>query len=251
MNTRIIINEFAKMRHLRIGLLAFILFAGIAGITAFRGLASGLTTHLDDPAGFGWKILLAGLGFSAGLISPLIIAVIASRQVEAEHAGNGWLLSAASGVTPGRLCRAKFVSLGIIITASTVVQSLILVGVGLGVGISSPLPAGQWIGYTIAIVVVNLAVLALHLLLSAKIEDQLACMGIAVIGLFIAVFGSALPVWMASLTPWGYYALAAPADYIGTDLVYLDIPYASILVLALVGAALFFLITARFDRREV
>lgn len=251
MSTRVVINEFAKMRHLRIGLLAVVLFAGIAGITTFRGLASGLTTHLDDPTGFGWKILLAGLGFSAGLISPLIIAVIASRQVEAEHAGNGWLLSAVSGVSPGRLCRAKFVSLGIIITASTVAQSFVLMSVGLGLGISSPLPLGQWLGYTAAIVIVNLAVLALHLLLSAKIENQLACMGIAVIGLFIAVFGSALPVWLAALTPWGYYALAAPADYVGTNLVYLDIPYVSILVLAVVGTALFYLITARFDHREV
>lgn len=247
---RIVANEFAKMRHLRVGLLALVLLSGVVGLTAFRGLASGMANDLSDPAGFAWKILLAGLGFSAGLISPLIIAAIASRQVEAEHSGNGWLLSETSGVTPGRLCRAKFAALGVLVTTSTLAQSLILVAIGFGVGIASPVPVEQWLGYTTAVAVVNLAVLAVHLLLSALIENQLVCMGIAVIGLFIAVFASALPEWLAMLTPWGYYSLVAPADYVGTDLVYLDIPYLSVLALGLAGAGLFTLITARFDRRE-
>ncbi|MGC3021966.1 MULTISPECIES: ABC transporter permease [Brevibacterium] len=247
---RLVVNEFAKMRHLRVGALVLVLLTGVVGLTAFRGLASGMTAQLGDPAGFPWKILLAGLGFSAGLISPLVIAAIASRQVEAEHAGNGWLLSATSGVTPGRMCRSKFLALGALVTAATVLQSLILIAIGFGLGITSPLPLEHWLGYTAAVIVVNLAVLAAHLLLSSTIENQLVCMGIAVIGLFIAVFGSALPDWLAMLTPWGYYALTAPADYIGTDLVYLDIPYLRVMLLGLVGVCLFSLITARFDRRE-
>ena len=251
MTARIVSNEFAKMKRLRIGLLAAILFSGVAGITAFRAKASGMFTHLGDADGFAWKILLAGLGFSAALISPLVLAVLASRQVEVEHRGNGWLLAAASGVTPGHLCRAKFASVGLLVATATVLQALVLIGFGLTAGITSPFPLEHWVGYTAAALVINLAVLAFHILLSAKIENQMVCMGIAVLGLFIGVFGSALPDWLSRLFPWGYYALAAPADYVGTDLVYLDLPYVSVVVLAVVGTALFLFITSRFDHQEL
>lgn len=246
----IVRNEFAKMRHLGIGPIALVLPLGIAGMTGFRGLASGMLGELDDPYGFGWKILLAGVGLSVSLISPLIIAVLASRLVEIEHAGNGWLLSSTAGATPGTLCRAKFASLGVIVTTATVLQSLLLIGLGLGIGITSRFPAEHWIFFTIAAVTINLSVLAFHIVLSAKVENQIVCLGVAVIGVFIAIFASALPDWLQPLTPWGYYELASAADYVGTDLAYLDIPRLPVLGLALVSAGAFTLITARFDRQE-
>ncbi|MDN5658596.1 ABC transporter permease [Brevibacterium sandarakinum] len=243
-------NEFAKMRHLWIGPIAVVLPLGIAGVTAFRALASGMLGQLDDPDGFGWKILLAGLGLALSLISPLVIAVLSSRLVEIEHAGNGWMLSSTSGATPGRLCRAKFASLGLIIVAATVLQSLILITAGWGIGISSAFPAAHWTAFTVAAVTINLSVLAFHIVLSAKVENQIVCLGVAVIGVFIAVFAPALPGWLQFVTPWGYYELASAAAYVGTDLVYLDIPLLAILVLAVVSAGAFALITARFDRQE-
>ena len=99
-------------------------------------------------------------------------------------------------------------------------------------------------------VVINLVVLAFHLLLSARIENQLVCLGVGVVGVFIGVFGSAFPDWLLYLTPWGYYPLAMPTDFVGMELVYLDLPYLSILALAVVGGSLFLFITGRFDRQE-
>ena len=202
MSAKIVANEFAKMRHLRIGLIVALLLFGVAGLTAFQASAS--------PGGFAWKVLLDGLGFGVIIISPLLLAVLASRQVEIEHLGNGWLLSATSGVTPGRLCRAKFLALGTLVVIATILQSLILIGFGLLVRITSPFPLEHWVGYTASVVVINLVVLAFHLLLSARTENQLVCLGVGVVGVFIGVFGSAFPDWLLYLTPWGYYPLAMP-----------------------------------------
>ena len=250
MSAKIVANEFAKMRHLRIGLLVALLLFGVAGATAFQTFASPMSLRLDDPDGFAWKIMLGNLGFGVIAISPLLLAVMASRQVEMEHLGNGWLLSATSGVTPGRLCRAKFFALGTLVVTATILQSLLLIALGLLAGITSPFPLEHWLGYTASAVVINLAVLAFHLLLSARIENQLVCLGVGVLGILIGTFGLAFPDWLSHLTPWGYYSLAMPADYVGMELVYFDLPYLSILALAVVGSSLFLFITGRFDRQE-
>ena len=235
-------NEFAKMRHLRIGLIVALLLFGVAGFSAFLASAA--------PDGFAWKMLLDGLGFAVILISPLLLAVLASRQVEMEHLGNGWLLSATSGVTPGRLCRAKFLALGTLVVTATILQSLLLIAFGFLAGITAPFPLEHWSGYTASAVVINLVVLAFHLLLSARVENQLVCLGVGVVGVFIGTFGAAFPDWLSYLTPWGYYSLAMPTDYVGMEFVYLDPPYLSILALAVVGGSLFLFITGRFDRQE-
>lgn len=250
MSAKILANEFAKMRHLRIGLLVALLLFGVAGFTAFLASGSGMFSRLEDPDGFAWKMLLDGLSFAVILISPLLLATLASRQVEIEHLGNGWLLSATSGVTPGRLCRAKFLALGTLVVTATILQSLILIAFGLLAGITSPFPLEHWLGYTASAVVINLAVLAFQILLSAKIENQLVCLGVGVVGIFFGTFGPAFPDWLSHLTPWGYYALAMPTDYVGMEFVYLDLPYLSILALAVVGGSLFLFITGRFDRQE-
>jgi hypothetical protein len=249
-SAEILANEFAKMRRLRIGPVVALLLFGVAGLTAFQASGSGMFSRLDDPDGFAWKMLLSNLGFAVTLISPLLLAVLASRQVEMEHLGNGWLLSATSGVTPGRLCRAKFLALGTLVVSATILQSLILIAFGLLAGITSPFPLEHWLGYTASAVVINLAVLAFQLLLSARIENQLVCLGVGAVGGFIGTFGAAFPDWLSHLAPWGYYSLATPADYVGMELVYFDLPYLSILALAVVGSSLFLFITSRFDRQE-
>lgn len=250
MSAKIVANEFSKMRHLRIGLIVALLMFGVAGLAVFQATGSGMFSRPDDPDSFAWKTLLGSLSFGVALISPVLLAVLASRQVEMEHLGNGWLLSATSGVTPGRLCRAKFLALGTLVVTATILQGFILIAFALLAEITSPFPLEHWLGYTASAVVINLAVLALHILLSARIENQLVCLGVGVVGIFTGVFGSAFPDWFSHLTPWGYYWLATPADYVGMELVYFDLPYPSILALAVVSGSLFLLVTSRFDRQE-
>jgi hypothetical protein len=237
-------NEFAKMRRLRVGWSVGLLLVGVAGLTAFTSVASAPD---DDHV---WRAVLANFGLATTLVPPVLLAVLASRQVEMEHRGNGWILSAAAGVTPGRLCRAKFLALGSLVVAATVATGLLLVASGLAAGARAPVPLGHWLGYTASAAVVHLAVLAFQILLSARVENQLVCLGTGVLGILLGTFGAVLPAWVSHLTPWGYYALITPADYVGADLVHLDIPYTSVAALAVVGGGLFLATTARFDRRE-
>lgn len=248
MSARAVANEFAKMRHLRIGVVAAVLVIAVVLLSLYTVVSSPDFSPKDPGA---WNALLAGMSLGTPLLSPLLLAVIASRLTDIEHTGNGWLLQSAAGVTPGGICRAKLVALGVVVTVSTVAMSLIVLALGkLLAGILVPVPMGHWAGFTLCMLVVNIALLALHILLSAKVENQLVALGLGVFGCVMAVFSQGIPAAAAHVTPWGYYALAKAADYQGDQYVALPLSYASIALLAVVVGALFALITFRFDRQE-
>lgn len=248
MNARAVANEFAKMRHLKVGLIAVIMVLGVLGLSLFAVVSS---PDFDPATPQAWNALLAGISLGIPLLSPLLLAVLASRQTDIEHQGNGWLLQSTFGITPGGVCRAKLAALGVIVAAVTLGTSLIVLAFGkLLAGILPPAPLGHWAGFTLCMLVVNLAVLALHILLSAKVENQLVALGIGVLGCILAVFSQGLPVAAAHVTPWGYYALARAAGYEGDAIQALPIAYPSIAVLAVVVAVLFTVSTVRFDHQE-
>lgn len=244
-------NEFAKMRRLRVGPLVAVMVVGVLAVTCRELTTPGFLESVDDPTGQSWQRLLASMAFAAPLVSPILIAVLASRQVDLEHQGNGWLFSHTAGLPAGRLCRTKFLATGAVLGIATLIESALVIGVGALVGITVSFPAGQWLAYTASMVVVNLVLLALHLLLAARIENQLIGLGIGVLGVFLAASGSGMPPWLAHLTPWGYYALATPLDYRGEVLASIAPWHLSIVALAVIGIAAFLLITRRFDRQEV
>lgn len=248
MSARAVANEFAKMKHLRIGLVAAALVVAVVLLSLYTVVSS---PDFSPDAPGAWNALLAGMSLGIPLLSPLLLAVIASRQTDIEHTGNGWLLQSTSGITPGGICRAKLVALGIVVTVSTLATSLIVLVLGKPlVGILVAVPLGHWAGFTLCVLVVNLAVLALHILLSAKVENQLVALGVGVLGCVMAVFSQGLPAAAAHVTPWGYYALARAADYEGDQYVALPLSYPSIAFLAVVVGAAFAVITFRFDRQE-
>ncbi len=248
MSAKILANEFAKMRHLRIGLVATALVAVVVGLSLMGATAS---PEFADPAKRSWEVLLDSMSVAVPLTSPTLLAVLASRQVEIEHQGNGWLLSQTSGITPGGLCRAKLFALGTIVAAATVLESVLLIGAGLLLGITAPAPIGLWLGYTASVLVANLVILALHILLSARIDNQLVGLGIGVVGSLVAASASGFPAWLAHASPpWGYYALAAATEWRGGALDTLTPSYPSIAALGVVGVVLFLLITSLFDRQE-
>lgn len=244
-------NELAKMRRLRIGTVDAVLLLGVLALTAQQSMGAGVLRHLDDPDDYAWKLLLANLHFAVQLTAPLLIAVMASRLVEVEHAGNGWIASAtAAGVTPGRLCRAKFVALGLLITPTTVLWGVAILGLGTILGVPATSASGRLLLLTVSLVVVDLAVLAVQLLISARTDNQLLCICVGLGGTLLGIFAPLLPPWLQHLTPWTYYGLVVPADFVGPDLVYLDPRPTGVLGLALVGTVLFLAVTARFDRQE-
>lgn len=248
MTGRAVTNEFAKMRHLRVGLIATIMVVAVLGLSLI-GLLSD--PYFDPAVTAAWHTLLAGLSLGTPLVAPLLLAVLASRQTDIEHQGNGWLLQTTAGLTPGALCRAKFCALGPIVVLSTVVASGMAVALGrVLVGISAQLPVGHWVGFTMCILVVNLVLLAGHIMLAAKVENQLIGLGIAVLGTLLGLFSKNLPDALAHLSPWGYYALAEAANYRDGAMVALPISYPSFAGLAVVGGMVFVLVTSRFDRQE-
>lgn len=246
MSLRSIRTEFAKLRRQRIVLLALVLVAGVAGLSVLSALSAGT----DPGSQSAWNALLAGMSLAFPLIAPLMIAVLASRVVDVEHQGQGWLASATAGVTPGALCRSKLVVLGILLGSAVLAASTLVLLSGFLLGYGPGVPLGTWAAFTLSVLVISLVLAALHVLLAARVENQLVGLGIGVLGTLLAVFASGLPSALAHATPWGYFALAQAADYRGGDIVTLPPAPLGITALALAGCAVFLLITSRFDRQE-
>jgi hypothetical protein len=248
---RAVVNEFAKMRRLRVVAVAVVMVVGVVALSAITFINPGFMKSVEDPTVEAWQWLLGGMSTFVPVVSPILLAVLASRPVDIEHQGNGWLFSQTAGLTPGHLCRVKFVATGVVVVVATVVQSVLVLGLGKLAGIEVAVPAGQWFGYTAAVVVVNLVFFALHLLLSARISNQLVALGVGVLGVFVAVSSTGMPKWLAHFfPPWGYYSLVTPVDSRESGMVSLEPSYLSVVLLGIVGGALFLLVTRVFDRKE-
>lgn len=248
MSSRLLISEFAKMRHLAVTAVVAVLVLAVVALGLYTAMAS---PDFDRTTESSWNSLLGGLGSGFTVAGPLLLAVVASRLVDAEHQGGGWLLAATSGVTPGRLCRAKALTLGILVATATILASAIVAAAGVAAGIGAPWPADRWIGLTLCVLTVNLVLLALHLVLAARIENQLVGLGVGLLGTVLALFGTAVPPWVAHATPWGYYALSAAAGYVDAELVALIPGYSSVAALGVIAAVAFALITRSLDRQEL
>lgn len=242
MNAALVRNEFAKLAHLHVGTIGAMLVLAVLAMTLLGMLSAGVD-HVT------WPLVLAGLSRGMALASPLLIAIVASRSVEIEHQGNGWLLNQSAGTDRGQLCRAKLFTTGIVITGVTVLAILAVAGVATLLGATAP-PVGLLGGYALAAVVANLVVLALHVLLSARLENQLIPLGIGIVGTVAALMAEGLPAWAAHATPWGYYALIATGRYQSGEVVTLTPSYPSVLALGAVAVVVFALVTRRIDRQE-
>lgn len=231
-------NEFAKMRHRGVAVLA-------VGWVLLVSALTGVTTLAAPERS--WHLVLANLALAAAAVSPVLLAALASRQVEPEHESGGWLLAAGAGVTRGRLVRAKFAALAVVVAVATLAQVAVLMAAGSLV--FGPPPLGAWLAYAGALLGVNLVVLAVQLALATMLDNQLMGLGIGVLGTLAALFASGLPTWLAAATPWGWYGLIAAADFRGGVLVPLA-PSPVVGPLALAAAGAFWLLTRHFDRQE-
>lgn len=247
MSARLLRLEFSKMRRLRMGLSAAALVCAITGLSIMSTVSS---PEFSPTAPEAWAGLLAGLSLAVPVGSPLIIAVLASRQVDIEHRASGWLLARTAGVTTGRLCRTKWAATAVWVAGATVLSSALVAGFGLAVGITAPLPLAAWVMYTLLAVTVSLVVLALHVVLATVVDNQLVTLGLGVVGTLIAMFANGFPPLLAHLSPWGYYALAMGAAFVGDAPALLTPAYPSVAALAVLGSLLFVLATGLLDLKE-
>ncbi|GAC66912.1 ABC transporter permease [Gordonia soli] len=239
--------EFVKMRHLGVASTAATLVVGVVGLTAFTTIAAA---H-DITSATSWTAVLARLSLAFPMVSPLLIAILASRQVDIENTGGGWIAAGTAGVPPGRLCRAKFGAASTLVTAATVTASACALALGTVLGFTRPVPLLQWTTFTVAMIVVNGAVLATQIVVSRLVLNQLVALGVGLLGTVAAVFAGGLPGWAAHVTPWGWYSVLRAADYRGDDPVALAISVPTLVVFATVALVGFVVATALLDNQEV
>ena len=202
--------ELAKMRRLRMPLtLALITGATVlfAGMNLF---SSRYTARINDPATDHWRALLTNYAMVKALIGPVGLAVVASRQIDIEHQGNGWIQAGMAGTSRARLCMVKITALlpGIILAALAEVGALIALSRLRGCTV--PLRGGEWAWYTAQVIVVSAVLLALQVWISARWEPQLPALGVGVLGGFIGMYALLMPPLLAHLLPWGYFSVALP-----------------------------------------
>ena len=242
--------EFRKMRRLRAMPVIGILIVAVAGLSGFSLFSGGTRAILNDPGAMPWAGLMATYSLMAAMTSPMLAAVLASRQTDIEHSGTGWTLASGAGYSPGALCRAKLAALSIVLVPTVTVQSLLVVGIGVVAGIRLPIELGAWLGYTALLFLVDVAFVALHIWLAAVIENQLVSVGIGMLGAFVGVFSFLTSDVFARATPWGYYAMVSFVQQRGDRIAYITPPYAWIVGFLLLVAVAFAAGTSRLDRIE-
>lgn len=248
-STRVLLrSELAKARRLHLPLV----IAACIGVVYMMSLPlrASERARLDDPGI--WLALLMSYTIMNSLISPILISFISSRLVDVEHAGRGWTLHAVQGVGAGRLSAVKFILLSLLLAAALGLQSLGFLGLVRLLGCSQPLDAGLWAGYTASLIGVDLALLALHVLLAAAVDNQVVCVGLGFIGSLVAFYMFLFPVSVARLLPWGYWAMISRTSMSpGGGIVLVDPEWAWILGYLLLSAVVFALGCIRLDRKQV
>ncbi len=242
--------ELRKARRLRVVVVCAVMVAAVVALTCANLMSDSAREGFGDPAAQPWESLLMSYVMTAAMTSPLLVAVLASRQVDIEHQGRGWTLSQVAGFGPGRLCRAKVAVLGGLLAVAVAVQTALVVAAGLAAGITVPLSPGTWVQYAAGLLLVDLAMLCLHVLLAARVENQLVGMALGLLGSFCGVFSLLMPPALAYALPWGYYAVVSPLGTGEDGFVAVTPGYGWLAAFLVLVAALFAVASHRFDRTE-
>ena len=244
--------ELAKARRLRMPLIAGALLLVALGLSVPIGAsARAALTGPADP----WPQLLLRTSMAAALMSPLLTAVLASRLTDVEHTGGGWTMAAASGLTPGRLCRAKTLALCVPLAAVVAVQVGGVILASRALGATAPVSAAHWAGYAIALLAVDAVSCGWHVLLAARVENQIVTVGVGFLGSFASLFCLLMPPWLCRLVPWGYWALITPAAQDGgaggaASVAYTTPPVVWVMGFLIIATAGLLAVTVRLDRIE-
>lgn len=218
MTATLIRVEIAKLRRLRLTWLLLLTTAANVLYCSSPLFSASARRYWNQPGG-AWDAYLVQYVMGTALFTPIAIAIVASRVVDIEHAGNGWRLSSVIGVTRGALCRLKWVTLAPIVLALRVIEVAAVLALPALLGMPAVTNLGVWVRTAAVMVVTTLALLAAHLWLAARIESQLVGIGIAVLGGFLAMFSMLLPPVVALLTPYGSFAAVLPYTYSSSGII--------------------------------
>lgn len=247
--------EILKMRRLRAPQITMLIVGTSVALCSMNLFSASFTELSHDPHTMPWARLLLMTSFFNAMTGPILVSVLASRQTDIEHTGSGWNLAAASGLTPGTLCRAKLTALSLLIVPAVTVQSLGIIILARFRGLSVALDVGPWATYTTLLICVDLAMCTYFLWLAAVVDNQLIVMSTGLLSGFIGIFTLLVPPEIVQWTPWGYYALITPvamSSSAGSQRVvtYIDVPAGWIAGFLILTVLLFTVVTHRLNRIE-
>ena len=207
--------EILKLRRTRILLLGGLLSLGIVLFASMNLFADGqVDTFVADPAG-AWSGQLIGVAMALAFLTPLQVALLASRAVDNEHASGGWLLNAVAGTRQGSLLRRKLCVLAPLIAALKLLE--FGGGIAFPVLLGAPMPsgstAGAWALYALPAVITSVALASAMVLLAAVTESQIGVLACGVVGGFCGIVSLLSPAWLAAINPFGYFAVLLPYTF--------------------------------------
>lgn len=242
--------EVAKLRHLKIPVLGLVMTAATVLFASANLFSATGRANMMDPAGQFWPAHLVGYVMATCLLTPVFVAVLASRVVDVEHAGNGWGLYAVAGVGRGRQCRIKWLTLVPLVVLLRVIEMGGVIGVPLLLGAVPVQDPVAWALLGAQATGTTVALLAFHVWLAARIESQLVGVGVGLAGGLLAVLSLLSPAWLASLTPWGYFALVLPYTFTETGVASITPHHLLWSAFIVLTATAFWFLTGRLDAEK-
>ena len=247
------ITEIAKLRRTKVVLLGFLLCTGIVLFAGMNLFAGGRIDDFHADPGTNWAGHLVGYCMALAFLSPLQLAVIASRVADTENVGGGWRLNAIAGVPPGTLIMRKFVVVALLVTVLKLVEFAAILS--LPVLIGAPNPSSEmlatWTLFGLGALGTSLALLAVMLWLAAVTDSQIVVLAIGVVGGFLGIAALLSPTWLATINPFGYFAMLTPFTFGDAGITPTAPHWFAWGVYLLVAAAVFTAATRMLDRKEL
>lgn len=154
----------------------------------------------------GWMLLLYNLALVDAIMLPLTVAVLASRNGEAEHLGATFKLLETL-ITPGRLYAAKLCWGALTLGALLLLRSALFVALGVLLRFAGGVPWGRWALFTLISLAVSATLYALQQGLSLRFANQAVALIVGLCGSFAGLLSLLFPLGVQRCMPWGYYGL--------------------------------------------
>lgn len=155
----------------------------------------------------GWMLLFYNLALVDAIMLPLTVAVLASRNGEAEHRGMTFKLLETL-ITPARLYAAKLCwGRADALCAADAAHQRSLSRWGQGCTLRAGVPWGTWALFTLISWAVSMMVYALQQALSLRFANQAVALIMGLCGSFVGLLSMLFPLWVQRCMPWGYYGL--------------------------------------------
>lgn len=206
-------NEYAKMRHTRMLPLALAVTLAIVAFSSMNLVSEHTAEQFQQDPHSQWGGYLLGYITVTAFLTPVQVALLASRAADVEHLHGGWRLNSIAGYRRGGLLRAEFAALALVLAAVKVVELLAVLTNPFLFGAQSIDSPGTWVLTAAGLYGTSCALMAIFLWQAARVESQLVVLSTGVVGGFLGVAGMLSPTAVTLINPFGYYAVLSPFTF--------------------------------------